>query len=165
MATLESVEIEIVSDDTPDLSFLGEYSNSPGDNAIDRQERGDMSRGEFRYCNITMSGEDTGNPESVEQDYQRLESYNRGDWEMVCVRVKAVINTSQSGYGRTHTFRSPGIWGVESDSDKAHFAEMALDELDSLRDDLLELGVDDLDEIDDLIAEQRKIAMPGIPRS
>src|SRR5688500_10376303 len=57
----------------PDLSHFGEYSDVPGDDdkTIDRQERGDQWRNEHRYFIAALSGENTGNPESVEQDYQR----------------------------------------------------------------------------------------------
>lgn len=109
-------------DESPDLSFLGEYSNKPGDPAktIDRQERGDMGRNEFRYFVAAMSGKDTGNPESVEQDYQRMEGCCKGEWCMLFLVCEAriVIN------GIIQTVTSGGLGGVESDCDDDLFDEI-----------------------------------------
>ena len=136
-ARITRVWIEHKADESTDYSLLGEYSRTPGKNAVDRQARGDMGRNECRYCNITMSAEETGNPESVEQDYQRLEALQRGDWHFIGVIAKAEI---VSGGGICQTIRSGGLWGVESDSGKEYLAEVAKEELDTLRAELAGLG-------------------------
>ncbi len=81
-------------DDDPDLSNLGEYRDKPGDEdkTIDRKERGDCGHHEYRYFVATMSEKETGSPGSVEQDYQRMEAYNRGEWTMSFCLAKATVS-------------------------------------------------------------------------
>jgi hypothetical protein len=135
-----SVELRREVDSSPDNSHLGEYSDRPGpdDRTIDRQERGDMGRDEFRYFIAAVSGEDTGNPDSVEQDYQRMESLNRGDW--FSFGVSAVAEVQLTPGGVIQKIRSGGLWGIESDSDKSYFAEVESEQLAELRGELEQLG-------------------------
>jgi hypothetical protein len=134
-----SVRVKREVDTDPDLSYLGEYSRTAGPNAIDRQERGDMAHGELRYFNAAMSGEETGNPESPEQDYQRCEDYNRQGWCMLGITAvaKVVVN------GVIQTVTSGGLWGIESDGGEEYFREVADEELAELRDILVALGFDE----------------------
>ena len=101
---------QIVPDDCPDTSYLGTYSaRAETQWAIDRQERGDMGRNEYQYwnpCNHTPPGlaanwahvpneqiagaiKTHGNRKQairaldlkyIEEDYQRHEALNRGEW-------------------------------------------------------------------------------------
>lgn len=122
-------EREVRADESPDLSHLGEYSNeATSPDAIDRKERGDMKRGELRYFNPAMTGEETGNPESPEQDYERMEAYNAGDWRMIGIRATVEIAIPCGSYARTQTLKSPGLWGIESDSDEAELESIFDDE-------------------------------------
>lgn len=115
----------------PDLSYLGEYKSQPGDDdkTIDRQERGDRERNQHRYFIAAMSGAETGNPNSVEQDYKRMEDYG-GDWYMMYLRCEAevVIN------GIMQKVTSGGLGGVESDSDDSYFEEIKEEQLEELAD-------------------------------
>ena len=148
-------------DESPDTSYLGEYSNGDKPGAIDRQEKGDMGRGEYRYFHSAnhsvhnpadwthVSAKDKqkvireyGSLENAtkayaDYDYGRMERLNRGDWCYMGVYAVAhvIIN------GTAQRFRSPGLWGIESDSDKSYFAETAQGELDSLRGILKAAGV------------------------
>lgn len=136
---IERIWVSHEPDFNCDLSYLGEYSDSPGPNAIDRKARGDQIRNEYRYCNIALSAEQTGNPDSVEQDYQRMEAYQRGHWHMVGIVAKALVvvgNVRQE-------IRSGGLYGIESDSDKEHLDSIAREELAQLRDILSKLGFED----------------------
>jgi hypothetical protein len=76
----------------------------------------------------------------IEQDYQRCEAYNRGDW--YCMGVIAKARVQLAGSDVVQTVRSSGLWGVESDSgdyiDETHKAE-----LDALRSELSALGCSD----------------------
>jgi hypothetical protein len=225
---IESVIIRRIVDESPDTSYLGEYSNKPtsefsidrahsldcasvltdikeakqtlehvqqtiGDlyngilaqyngtlanekldaekNALDEAydmvgelidsvdecdcgERGDMERGEYRYFNpsfnyVSSMGkiQDGLTPEDVRkytlQDYERMERANRGDWCMVGVKAVAEISipsTSIYHSSTLQTIHSGGLWGIESDSDKAYFAEVEKDELADLRTQLRALG-------------------------
>lgn len=145
---IEFVKVRCEVDQDPDLSYLGEYSRlADSDNAIDRRARGDMGHGELQYFNPAMTGEETGNPDSPEQDYQRMEAHNRGAWCMVGVWAEAEFIVG----GTVQRIRSGGLWGIESDSDKSYFEEVAREELSSLADILKELGFS---------TKQVKAAMP-----
>jgi hypothetical protein len=131
------VWIEHRTDVDPDTSHLGEYSNTPTEIAVDRKERGDMGRGEYRYFNPAMSGEETGNPDSPEQDYQRMEALQRGDWAYIGVIAKAEVQLTSD---LVQVLRSGGLWGVESDSGADYLKEVADEELCSLRTELEAVG-------------------------
>ena len=133
------VKIEHKPDEDPDTSWLGEYSNTPKEHAIDRQERGDMGRNEFRYFNPAMSGEQTGNPESPEQDYQRMESLNAGQWCFIGIIAKAELRNPATSV--TQVVRSGGLWGIESDSEKDYLASVEKGQLAELRAELLAFGI------------------------
>jgi hypothetical protein len=134
----------IRQDDTdPDTSWIGEYSNSPGDNAIDRQERGDTGRNEFRYCNITMSAEETGNSDSVEQDYQRMEAIARGDVWFIGIAAEVTLNipSGRAGESILQKIKSPGVWGIKSDNNDDYFESVYADECVTLASMLDEMGI------------------------
>lgn len=137
-----SVRIERVPDTFPDLSYLGKYDNQPTVAwAIDRKERGDMRHGQYRYFNPAMSGKETGNDASPEQDYQRSEAYNRGDWWVVGIIAKAEVRLTE--HGPTQTLRSGGLWGVESDGGEAYLSEIGREQLSQLCDELEAIGLSD----------------------
>jgi hypothetical protein len=123
-AKILSVRFVKADDTDPDMSYLGEYADSPDAVSIDRKERGHMGRHEFRYFNLGA-----GDPEYIEQDYERYESYNRGNWGMVGVYAEACVSIR----GVIQTIRSGGLWGVESDSDKSYFDSLKVEELAQLR--------------------------------
>jgi hypothetical protein len=69
----------------------------------------------------------------IQEDYQRCEGYNRGDWNMVDVIAKAEVRSTQ---GIIQVLHSGGLWGIESDSDASYFEEIAGEELAGLRAEL-----------------------------
>jgi hypothetical protein len=122
-----------------DTSYLGEYSASPKVSwAIDRMARGDCRHNQYRYFNPANSAEQTGCPDSPEQDYQRMEAMNRGDWHYIGIIAKAVLEMPS---GILQTVRSSGVWGVESDCGEDAMREFSDEELDSLAGELLALGI------------------------
>lgn len=135
-----SVTIQHKVDDSPDKSWIGKYSNAAGDDdkTIDREERGDAGRGEYRYFIAANSGEETGNAASVEEDYKRMESYNRGDWCFYGIIAKAQVQLAR--HSTIQTIRSGGLWGVESDSGDDYLNEVADEELAHLRGELEAIG-------------------------
>jgi hypothetical protein len=60
------IYIETPIDEDPDLSWLGEYKNTPGPCAIDRHERGDQGRNEYRYWNPGSNHCPVGDPKNWE---------------------------------------------------------------------------------------------------
>jgi hypothetical protein len=126
-------------------------------------ESGDMGRHEYRYFNpsfnyVSKDGKPTDGltPEEVRkyvrQDYDRMESLNSGNWCYLGIRADAEIvsvygrkstlsdTVTTGGYGPVQTIRSGGLWGIESDSDKSYFAEVAQEELSALRTELKAIG-------------------------
>jgi hypothetical protein len=127
-------------DTDPDLSYLGKYTSKHEEGAIDRQERGDMGRNEYRYFVPAMTGEETGNPDSPEQDYQRAEDYNKQGWCMMGVFAAAKIEVN----GVCSIIRSGGLWGIESDSEESYFQEVEQEEFAQLEGQLQELGFENV---------------------
>lgn len=184
-AKIMSVRIERVDDECPDLSWLGEYSNTPGPCAIDRQARGDRDRHESRYWNpgnhaphnpaewahvsnrqviaaLNAIPIDQRNrlPKAinyparyvrsaaiayldscyVEQDYRRHERFGR-DWYTIGIIAKAEVQLA--GSSLTQTLRSPGLWGIESDSGEDYLRSVEREELDAISLELRAIGCTD----------------------
>ena len=112
----------------------------------------DMGRHEFRYFNPSFdyvkadgSLQEPNTAEEVRkyvaQDYARMEDLNQGGWCFVGVKAEAEISIpSGSGYSTLQKIHSGGVWGYESDSSAADFAEVIKDELANLRSQLSALG-------------------------
>jgi hypothetical protein len=145
---LLSIEFITREEEQPDLSYLGKWSARPGpdDRTIDRREHKNIGRHQCEYFIAAMSGDDTGNPESVMQDWKRMEDYEDGEWRMVSIYATAQFRLTEDG--PVHTIRSCGLWGIESDSGDEYFAEVKAEELEQLRTELHALGFED-DEIDE----------------
>lgn len=71
-----------------------------------------------------------------EQDRERLEAYQRGEWWCVGIDACAVVVVNHV----RQTITSGGLWGIESDSGEDYLREVAEEELSSLADILRELG-------------------------
>lgn len=136
---IDSVVFKREVDTYPDLSWLGEYSNTPDAVHIDREERGDMGRHEYRYFNMSSNYEDE-TPENqqkyMEQDYKRMQDYNRNEWCMLFLicEARVVVN------GIVQTVTSGGLGGVESDSDDSYFEEIKEGQLEELAEVLRSLN-------------------------
>lgn len=138
MKRIISVKVHRETDTDPDLSYLGEYTSRPGaeDVTIDRQARGDMERGTYRYFVAAMSGKESGNLDSPEQDYQRMEAYNRNEWCMMGVWAEAEVVLTDV----VQRIRSGGLWGIESDSGEEYFKEEESNQLHDLGKELEAIG-------------------------
>lgn len=76
------------------------------------------------------------------QDYARMEALNDGAWHYIGIRVSARVGISMNG-GKdylTQSIGSGGLWGIESDSDKAFMDETEADELADLKAQLIAFG-------------------------
>lgn len=134
-----SVTVKRVQDESPDLSWIGEYGNSPkSPAAIDREERGERGHGEYRYFNPQLTGEETGNPQSPEQDYERMEAYSRGEWCMLGIIAEAEVQFTAT---TVQTISSGGLWGIESDGGADYFTEVEEEQLSALADELAAMGI------------------------
>ena len=112
-----SVRIERKVDESPDLSYFGEYSSeTPSDHALDRAELGDQERGQHRY---------------FEPSQHTSVSYMCG-----IIAKAEVVSTA----GITQVLRSGGLWGVESDSSAEYLASVENEQLTELRAELESFG-------------------------
>jgi hypothetical protein len=62
----------------------------------------------------------------LDEDAERLAAYNRGEWGMVGIRASVELHlpTGNNGGYIIHRVTSPGLWGIESDSDESYFDEV-----------------------------------------
>lgn len=113
MNSIENIRIRKEYDTDPDLAYLKQYEN-----ATDPVEK-----------------------EYYAQDQRRNAQY--GDhWWMVGIYAEATIAIPGGGHSTLQTIRTPGLWGIESDSDLSHFEEVATENLAQLKDLLDQLNVD-----------------------
>jgi len=98
-------------------------------------------RSNYRGCS---EGEIT---EYLRQDAERIDAFNRAGWYYIGVYVECETLAA----GIIQRFRTPGLWGIESDSDAPYLNGVAQDEFAILRDQLELYGVD-TSNIDALIA-------------
>jgi hypothetical protein len=96
---------------------------------------------EYRYFNACVENYKGESPEDirkyVRQDYDRMESLNRGDWCFIGIRAEAKV---QVGSDVVQRITSGGLWGIESDSDKDNLESAAREELAELKTELIGLG-------------------------
>lgn len=109
---------------------------------------GNRERNEYQYFNpsfnyVDKHGNPTGNlPEDevrkyTRQDYERMESLQRGNWSFIGIRAEATVQLTGD---LTQHLSSGGLWGIESDSDKSYFSEVEQEQLAELREELHAAG-------------------------
>lgn len=103
------------------------------------------SRGcECRFFKPYAGGEKEGTEDYKKyglQDYKRMESYERQNWCMTGISVKAKIQTSQDGKDwLCNEITSGGLWGIESDCGNEYKKEVADGQLAELRNTLKAFG-------------------------
>jgi hypothetical protein len=119
--------MRVVLDDTPDLSWIGEFSDTPKEGAIDLQEEGVWrGRGYYRYFN-------PANPEYARQDFEHMMKYEDGELMATGVIVDLIDGD---------VVDSDSLWGIETkygewDEDDSYLHEVWQDMVASL------LGRDD----------------------
>lgn len=134
---IEEMQIRHVVDDEPDLTFLGEFSNTPGQFPIRHSD----CPGEFRYFNA----DNVSNEVEAKRNYKRLMQILDGIVCMKGIRAEARIVTGsnvliQPQDATINRISSKGLWGIESDADEEHVKDIEQAELDELRGILVSLG-------------------------
>jgi hypothetical protein len=109
---IREIAVKQEPDETPDVSWLEPDSG--------------------RYDNVT--------PASVRetyrrQDAERLAAFNRDEWHMIGVYATVELDVK----GTVQTIRSPGIWGIESDSNVDYLAVVGREQLEELAEIVREL--------------------------
>ena len=83
-------------------------------------------------------------PEVKARMDERRERFERGEWWLIGIRAAAKLHWAKDD-GRTSisgpTITSPGIWGCESDGDEEYLDEIYREELETLKDMLLAMGL------------------------
>lgn len=199
--TIESIQIDRVIDDTPDISCIGGYTNDYdpwnicvqcGEYLIDAERGGraitaieariDELDPEFDGVKIEAlewalekfnphdcyqdprllpyfapyaGGEKKGTAEYRkygQQDFAHITQLTDGDVWFEGIKATVTLRLQFDGYSKHRTFSSPGIWGVESNTDDSYLRETAQSELDELKRELEVYGVD-LSNFDELATE------------
>ena len=161
--TVESVKVKRILDESPDTSFIGEYTNKWNKWAICRHcgqyiadyiptddndypvHNCPTSNREYNYFMPYAGGEKPGTDEYRKyglQDFKRMERLNNGDWCFIGIVAECVVKYPiGSGNYRLEKFTSGGIWGIESDSDSTFIDEMTNEQLSDLERHLSTFGV------------------------
>jgi hypothetical protein len=129
-----TVEAKIEADYDADVSWIGRFSDTPEEGAIDHHATGtwlDRSHRGQRYFNTANYAYqdylNMGKSKSVarrlankqaQQDYKRLVGYYTGEWNMVGVK----LTISRDGV----TLGDASLWSIESDSG-SYFNEVVQD--------------------------------------
>jgi len=118
---------------------LGKYTERPEGIYIDRRlgtltdgdkvyAEGLRTRGgdrEFSYfqpgyeCDGRICGPDAEDIRAMTEDYKRMESYSRGDWQMLGIVVKMTVNGREAA--------TDSVWGNESDGGDDYLMDCALE--------------------------------------
>lgn len=125
------IDVRSKYDDSPDTSYLGDYTDNPSGWYIDRKTGNlyhddkcirkeiagnDWERGEYQYYVYPW---ETATIKDVLRDYSRLESINRGDVVFIGIIVTVHLEGVELGFD--------GLWGIESDSDEDYISDMIHD--------------------------------------
>lgn len=155
------ISIEIVSkvDESPDTSFMGEYTEDYDPFHFDRAKGKMLKTLErdkdyevppkgltYRFFKPYAGGEEPGTPRYViygKHDLARMEGLCSGDWSFVGIKAVATVQLSGTV---VQEITSGGLWGVESDCADYH-KDVERDELFELRKELIEAGFSE-EEID-----------------
>lgn len=91
------------------------------------------------------------NPEYGKEDYKRVMDYEKGYWNYLYMRADAtiIIYKWDNKYGTIQTITSGGIGGFETGDNHKADMEVIIDtlknEVDDLKDNLMELGIPEVD--------------------
>lgn len=105
---------------------------------------------------LDQTAKELGSLEAAVANRRRKLAYERGDWHLIGVRLIGEIHLHHSaiGWRRCNEIEimTPGVWGIESDSDSGAVREIARGEAEYLREDLQALGFS-TEEIDEAVEE------------
>ena len=80
--------------------------------------------------------QDCFNDTDAKEGFARKEAYYKGDWHMIGIRAVATLWIERDGYRTNYEISSPGLWGIESDSDPAYLESVFRDECEILKADI-----------------------------
>ena len=85
--------------------------------------------------------EPDANPADAEASAERLAAYRAGEWRCIGIRARAAFLIGLGRAAMIQTVESPGLRGIESDSDPDYLDEVFAEEARTLRGILSELNV------------------------
>lgn len=85
------------------------------------------------------------NPDYAQANAERLSAYHAGRWHCIGIKARATFLIGLGEAAVMQTVESPGLWGIESDSDPGYLDEVFSEEKQVLRDMLAQLNVSVLD--------------------
>ena len=81
------------------------------------------------------------NPANAEANAERLAAYRAGEWHCIGIKARAMFLIDLGHRGLIQTVESPGLWGIESDSDPEYLDQVFAEEAQTLRGILAQLNV------------------------
>ena len=81
------------------------------------------------------------NPANAEANAERLAAYRAGEWYCVGIRAQATFFIDLGHGALIQTVDSPGLWGIESDSDPEYLDEVFSEQAQMLRGVLAQMNV------------------------
>ena len=121
-----SISTKTQIDESPDFSYMGEYTNTESETTIDR---GNVSGNQYKYF-------EPCNPEYGEQDYERMEGYNNCEGSFIGISKIAEVEIG----GVIQEISSGALWGVETDGNKEYLDDIIFDQFFELSAILQEMG-------------------------
>lgn len=148
---ISKARIVSMVDDSPDTSMLGEYSNTPGPFAIDRERLGDCgSSHEYTYFNPCYQNykglSDRTIKKYCKKDYERMESLNNGNWYFMGIWAECTYTIN----GVIQKLSSGGLWGIDSDAGDGYIKEIEGEQYAELVEIVKSLGLEGLPSFEDM---------------
>jgi len=85
------------------------------------------------------------NPDCAAQNAERLAAYRAGAWHCIAIKARATFLIGLGEAAVIQAVESPGLWGIESDSDPGYLDEVFREEAEILRHMLEPLNVTVID--------------------
>src|SRR3546814_8528656 len=98
------------------------------------------------WCpNVGSSDLPDANPEYAAQNAERLAAYRAGAWHCISSKARATFLIGLGEAAVIQAVESPGLWGIESDSDPGYLDAVFREEAEILRHMLAQLNVSVVD--------------------
>lgn len=158
---IDGIRILHKIDEYPDLSWIGEYTDSKPDECdlkggsafyrVNYEYRGykyfiPCYSVQERFKDLQAMGYSKGVAEELarsycRKDFERMEGYCKGDWYMIGIIAKASICIPYESYDKIETISSGGLFGIESDSGDTYIQDIEKEQLSELKDLCIRMNV------------------------
>ncbi len=141
------IEVKRIADENPDLSYLEttpEYhygENGSEWKHVSEEDVQKIIKQHGSIWNVCM--------EYARQDKERLDAYNRGNWEMIGIKAVATIhipvNNGNDDTVKIQAIESGGLFGIESDSGDDYIHDIGREQIAEVKNHLRILCVEGVD--------------------